>query len=314
MAWSFHAPSGTYKNHALSNEVRMEATADTQFFRFLKPEPGFGRKMGESMTVTRMLALPIGTRVGETDQLPDGRPAIQTKTVSVSQWGFKIPLTELEEDLTKYNLPDLFKDRLRDQIRRTMDDMASDAFKLTPVKYVPTVAGSTITTNGTPGTTATRNLGIADLRAIHDYMRSGNSGAAAPVPYYKGGRYVGILSTQAARGIKNDPEYKDWQAPTTSAPLMDGQLRSVEGFDLYETNHNLALEDNVGASTTTGEALFFGEDAAGLLEVTAPEVRMSIPDPNDLGRSRWIGWVGTLEAFHTWETAALFRAVHVSST
>lgn len=314
MAWSFHAPSGTYRNFALSNEMRVEAVEDAQFMKFLKPEPGFGRKMGESMTITRILQLPLATRVGETDQLPDGRPAIQTKSVSVSNWGFKIPLTELEEDLTKYNLPDQFKNVLRDQIMLTMDGMAAAAFKLTPVKYVPTVAGSTITTNGTPGTTATRNLGIQDLRAIHDYMRSGNSGAAAPVPYYRGGRYIGILSTQAARGIKNDPEYKDWQAPTTSGPLMDGQLRSVEGFDLFETNHTNALEDNVAASTTTGEAIFFGADAAGLLEVRSPEIRMSIPDPNDLGRSRWIGWVGTLEAFHTWETAALFRAVHVSST
>lgn len=314
MAWTFHAPSGTYRNNALSNEVRMEATADSQFFKFLKPEPGYGKRMGESMTIVRMLALPIATRVAETDQLPDGRPAIQTKSVSVSEWGFKIPLTRLEEDLTKYNLPDLFKDQLRDQIRRTMDDMAADAFKQTLVKYVPTTSGSTITTNGTAGTTATRNLQIQDLRAIHDYMRSGNSGAAAPVPAYKNGKYVGILSTQAARGIKNDPEYKDWQAPTTSAPLMDGQLRSVEGFDLYETNHTNALEDNVGASTTTGEALFFGADAAALLEVRAPEIEMSIPDPNDLGRSRWIGWSGVLEAFHVWETAALFRAVHVSST
>lgn len=314
MAWTFHAPSGTYRNNALSNEVRMEATADSQFFKFLKPEPGYGKRMGESMTIVRMLALPIATRVAETDQLPDGRPAIQTKSVSVSEWGFKIPLTRLEEDLSKYNLPDLFKDQLRDQIRRTMDDMAADAFKQTLIKYVPTTSGSTITTNGTAGTTATRNLQIQDLRAIHDYMRSGNSGAAAPVPPYKNGKYVGILSTQAARGIKNDPEYKDWQAPTTSAPLMDGQLRSVEGFDLYETNHTNALEDNVGASTTTGEAIFFGADAAGLLEVNAPEVTMSIPDPNDLGRSRWIGWSGVLEAFHVWETAALFRAVHVSST
>lgn len=314
MAWTFHAPSGTYRNNALSNEVRMEATADSQFFKFLKPEPGYGKRMGESMTIVRMLALPIATRVAETDQLPDGRPAIQTKSVSVSEWGFKIPLTRLEEDLSKYNLPDLFKDQLRDQIRRTMDDMAADAFKQTLIKYVPTTSGSTITTNGTAGTTATRNLQIQDLRAIHDYMRSGNSGAAAPVPLYKNGKYVGILSTQAARGIKNDPEYKDWQAPTTSAPLMDGQLRSVEGFDLYETNHTNALEDNVGASTTTGEAIFFGADAVGLLEVNAPEVTMSIPDPNDLGRSRWIGWSGVLEAFHVWETAALFRAVHVSST
>lgn len=314
MAWSFHAPSGTYRNFTLSNEIRREAIADAQFMKFLKPEPGFGKKHGDSMTITRILALPLAGRVGEMDQLPDGRPAIQTKTVSVSQWGFKIPLTELEEDLTKYNLPDAFKASLREQITLTMDSMAAAAFKLTPIKYTPLSTGYDFETDGSAANTSDRNLGIQDLRVLHDYMRSGNSGAAAPVPYFKGGKYVGILSTNAARGIKNDPEYKDWQAPTTSGPLMDGRLRDVEGFMLFESNHASALADLVGNSTTTGEAVFFGADAAGLLEVRAPEIRMSIPDPHDLGRSRWLGWVGTLEAFHTWETAALFRAIHVTST
>src|SRR5690606_38749290 len=130
---------------------------------------------------------------------------------------------------------------LRDQIRLTMDDMVATAFKSTPIKYVASTSGATITTNGVPGATANANLSIADLRNIHDYLRG------LKVPKYRNGKYVGILSTKAAPGIKNVPEYNYSQAPTTSGPLMDGRLRYVEGFMLCETNHDVPVGNALGA-------------------------------------------------------------------
>ncbi len=306
MSWAFDAPSGTYKNHALSSDIRRQAMADVQFFKFLRAEPGFGKGKGESVTITRILQLPVATRVAENDRLPSGRPAIQTKQVGVSQWGFKIPMTEFEKNLTHYDLMNPFQAMLRDQISLTMDIMAADAYKLTPIKYVPTVAGFTLTTNGTPGTTATRNLGVQDLRQVSDYLSG-----TLKCPRYRNGKYIGILSTRAARGIKNDPEYKDWLAPTTSEPLMSGKLKDIEGFSLYESNNFSALADLVPSSTTTGEAIFFGADAAGLVRIMDPEIRAGIPE--ELGTFREVGWVGALEAFLVWETASLSRVVHVSS-
>lgn len=308
MAWKFHAPSGTYRNRALSSEIRREAIANTQTAQFLKGESGFGKGMGQSYTITRIMKLPLATRVGETDMLPSGRPAIQTKEVSVSEWGFKIPITDLERHLTHFDPMNEFQKNLIEQMELTADSMAANAFKQTLIKYVPTVAGFTLTNNGTAGTTATRNVGVQDLREIHDYLHG-----TLKAPPYANGKYVGILSTQAARGLKNDPEYKDWFSPSTNQPLITGKLPvELEGFDLYETNHSDVWESNVGASTTTGEAVFFGADSAGLLEVVPPEIRVGIPE--DLGRFQQVGWVGIMEAFLTWETAAQSRVVHVTST
>ena len=308
MSWTFDAPSGTYKNHSLSTKIRRQAVADTQFMRFLTPEPGFGKKKGESVTITRILKLPLATRVSETDRLPAGRPPIETKQVSVSEWGFKIPVTEFEKNLTHYDIMNPFQATLREQMELTLDSMAAEAFKSTPIKYVPEASGFTLSTNGTAGATSDRNLQVSDLREIHDYLSSD-----LKAPKYKNGMYVGILSTKAARGLKNDPEYKEWSAPTTREPLITGQLpKVVENFMLIESNHEDALDELVGSSTTTGEAVFFGADAAGLLQVEAPEIRMGLPE--DLGRFQEIGWVGTLESFLVWETASLARAVHVTST
>ena len=307
MSWMFDAPTGTYRNHALSSQIRREAIEDAQFMKFLRAEPGYGKQKGDSVTITRILKLPLATRVGETDRLPSGRPAIETKTVSVSQWGFKIPVTEFEKNLSHFNIMDPFQQALKDQISLTMDKMASDALKLTPVKYVPTATGGTFSTNGTPAALSDRNLGVQDLRQIYDRLKDD-----LKVPTYKGGKYIGVVSTKAARGIKNDPEYKDWIAPTSSQPLRDGKLIDIEGFTLYESNHHDAMDNLVGSSTTTGEAVFFGADCAGLVRIMDPEIRAGIPE--ELGTFREVGWVGTIEAFLTWEKASLARVIHVSST
>jgi len=308
MAWTFDAPSGTYKNHSLSSKIRRQAIADATFMRFATVEPNYGRGKGQTHTITRYLQLPLANRISETDDLPTGRPAVETKSVDVSEWGYAAPVTQLEELLTFYDIMNPIQSALRDQMMLTMDVMVADAIKATPLNYVPTSAGFTFTTNGSPGATSDRNLAVSDLREIHDLMRS-----TYKVPKFRNGRYVGILSTKAARGIKNDPEYKDWLAPTTSTPLMNGMLKDIEGFILIETNHGSALAELAGASTTTGEAVFFGADTAGLLQVMAPELRVAQGDARKLGREKMVGWVGVLEAFLVWEKASIARAVFVTS-
>lgn len=310
MAWAYDAPSGTFKNHTLSSKIRTQAVADAKFMKYLTIEPGFGKHKGESVTITRILRLPMANRVGETDRLPYGRPPIETKQVTISEWGYKVPVTQFERDLMTFDIMNPIQAALRTQIELTMDVMAANALKLTPIKYVPTSTGFNLTTNGTPSGTADRALNVQDLRELHDYM-SGE----LKIPTYANGKYVLIGSTKALRGIKDDPEYKAWLAPTTSEPMTSGAIKDIEGFHIVETNNygyeEDALENLAGSSTVLGEAIAFGADAGGLLQVQAPEIRMGVPE--DLGRFRDVGWVGTVEAFLVWERASLARAVHITS-
>jgi N4-gp56 family major capsid protein len=281
------------------------------FPRFTTVEPGFGKKKGESVTITRMRRLPLATRVSETERLPRGRPVLETKQVTISEWGHALPVTDFERNLSHFDLMNPFQTSLRNQIKLTMDVMVAQTFKLTPIKYVPEASGFTLTTDGTAGATADRNLSVDDLREIHDYMSG-----TLKIPPYANGKYVGILSTKAARGLKNDPDFKDWQAPHTSTPFMTGELpAAIENFTLIESNNygyeQDALDNSIGSGNVLGEAVFFGADAVGMLEVMAPELRMGLTE--DLGRFQDIGWVGVFEAFHTWEAADLARVVHVTS-
>lgn len=305
MAWVWDAPSGVYKDHAISSRIREAAIADAVFMRFMRPESNFGKGRGQSVTITRVFPLDKATRVNELDRLPSGRPLIDTTSINVSEWGFKIPITEFEKNLTHFDLTNQFQRVLRDQMRLTMDDMAATAMKQTPYKYTPMSTGGVFATAGTAGDTADVNWRVADLRAIHDELRT------LKAPKFRGGKYTGILSTKAARGIKNDPEYKDWQAPTSSGPLMDGRLRDVENFMLVETNHDDVLSDSLGTNSVMGEAIFFGQDPAVLATVDEPELRAGIPE--DLGRFRDVGWVGTIEAGLVWDLADYARVIHGTS-
>ena len=306
MAWVLDAPSGVLRNHALSSEIRREAMFDVQTMKFLRPEPGYGKRRGDTVTITRVMQLPVAGRVSEQDVLPSGRPAINTKSVQVSEWGFKVPMTEFEQNLAFFDMSNQFQQMLRDQMSMTLDLMATSALKTTPYKYIPQAGGGVFTTNGSPGgNTANANLSIADLRLIRDQLRKNKA------PYFRGGHYVGILSTRAARGIKNDPEYKDWIAPHENEPTIMGRMKDVEGFMLLETNNVYSFLDLVGASTVCGEAIFFGADPGFLAVVENPELRAGIPV--DLGRFREVGWVGTLEAALTWEIASVARVIHVTS-
>jgi len=217
MAWTWDAPSGVYRNHTLSSDLRREAMYDVQTLKFLRPEPGYGKKKGDTLTISRVMQLPVAGRIGELDVLPNGRPAINTKSVTVSEWGFKIQTTEFESNLAYFDIHNQFQQMLRDQMALTMDLMGAAALKTTPTKYTPQAGGGVYATNGAAGGTATANLAIADLRFLRDQLRKNKA------PYFRGGKFVGILSTRAARGIKNDPESRiGWHRTKTSRPSPAG--------------------------------------------------------------------------------------------
>lgn len=307
MTWVLDAPAGVYKNHALSSDIRKEAMYDVQTLKFLRAEPGFGKKKGDTVTITRFMQLPVAGRVGEQDALPQGRPAVNTRSLTVGAWGFKVPVTEFEEMLTSFDLSNYIQQMLRDQMSLTMDLMATTALKKTLFTYTPAVGGGTFQTNGAPGGVATANLAIADLRLLRDQLRKNKA------PHFRSGKYVGILSTRAARGIKNDPEYKDWIAPQRDDGVVTGLMQpDVEGFELYETNNIYSFLDLLGTSTVCGDAIFFGADPGYTAIVQQPELRAGIP--MELGTFREIGWYGVMDADITWDQPSLSRVIKLASS
>src|SRR6185312_16015842 len=93
--WSFDAPNGVYKSHEMSSALRKAAIAETKFLQFAKPEPGYGKKSGDTITITRIsnLAVPADGRLAETTKIPEDQLTLTTVGIVVHEWGRAVPFT-----------------------------------------------------------------------------------------------------------------------------------------------------------------------------------------------------------------------------
>ncbi len=309
MSWVADAPSGVYRNHALSSKIRDAAVANSVFAPFVDTEPGFGKGKGGTLTVTRVHNLPLASTVDELDELPSGRPLIDTISVTPEEWGYKVKMTDFERQLTHFDLTNKIQRALRDQLKLTMDKMFATAFKSTPIKCGTNgTSGATLVvdTDGTMSTTTDANLNVSLLGQMRDYLAGD-----LKCPPFADGSYVLIGTTRALRGIKSDTSYREWFSRTTAQPLMKGEIPSIEGIRIIETNHFDAL-DNSFNSAVSGEAVLFGADPVFLASVMEPELRRGVP--TDLGRFTEVGWVGISQAGLVWDAASEARILHWTSS
>lgn len=311
-SWELDAPSGVFKNHALSSSVRIAAIADAKFMQFVDPEPGYGRKKGDTVTITRVrnIAVPTDATFGERDRIPIDTFSLSTKSITVSYFGRGVEYSEKSDLLSHFDVTDKIQRKLKDQMTLALDAAAATAFKTAKVKYIPTsLSAGTFDTDGTATPTALENLTVAHVKTIRDYMID-----TIHVPGWKGSdEYVCLASTQALRGIKNDPEFLAWrQYIQPGDAFMKGEVGKIENIRFIEVNNTTSLR-KVGSGSVLGEAVFFGDDAVAMAVVMDPELRAAIP--GNFGLAHAVAWVGLLQFGIIWDTNSdgEARIVHVTS-
>lgn len=309
--WTFDSPTGTYKSHAMSMHLYEAALQKSVFMDYVRPVEGFGRKKGESVTLTRVsnLAEPSSPVLLEGYRIPEDTLALSTKAITVQEIGRSVPFTSLSDDLSEFDMNQIVQKRLRDQMKLALDTLAALAFRKAKVKYVPTgLTSNNIATNGTAATAATENMTVFHVEEIRDYLFD-----TLATPPYDGDDYVGIFRTLGLRGIKRDPAWEEWHKYTDPQAKYNGEVGRLESVRFVETNHNAALR-KVGTSSVLGEGVVFGEDAVGMAEVLTPELRAAIPQ--DFGRQKAVSWYGLLAFDIIWDTAnqGEARIIHVTST
>lgn len=313
--WTYDAPSGVYKQHEMSEKLREAAIVKTVFMQFVNPEPGFGKKKGESVTITRVsnLAIPSNARLTEGQPIPENQLSLSTVAIVVKEWGRAVPFTSLSKDLSKFDPENIIQKELIKQKRVIMDNAAAEAMTSSSVKVkaIPDgVSSLTFDTDGVASTAATVNLNFYHLERIRDYMHD-----TLQVPGYDdAGNYVGILSTKAARGIKDDPKFADWKKYTEPQAKFNSEIGMIESIRVVESNNTSALSKTLGTGSVLGEAIVFGDDFCAMAEAESPELRVEIP--KDFGRQKAIAWYGVLEFGVVWDTANAgeARGVHVTSS
>lgn len=310
-SWTYDAPTGVYKNHEMSSKLRMAAIAETKFMQFVKPEAGYGKKKGESITITRVsnITVPTNGRLSENNRIPEDEMALSTVAITVVEWGRSVPYTSLSEDLGMFNVESMIQKKLRDQMALVLDAAAADAFQTAKVKMIPNgVASIVADTDGTASTTATVNLNVYHVEQIRDYMFS-----TLNIPPYESDDYICLISTKGKRGIVSDPAWETWHKYTDPSAKYKSEIGRLENIRFIEINNTSALSGSLGSGSVLGEALFFGDDAVSMAVAEDPELRAAIP--LDFGRAKSVAWYGILEFGLIWDTATAgeARVVHVTS-
>lgn len=309
--WEFDAPAGVFKSHAMSKRMYMAALENTVFMDFIKPVDGYGRKMGDTVTLTRIasIAEPTSANLSEGNRIPEDTYSISTTSISVTEIGRAVPFTSFSEDLTFFDLENGIQRRLRDQMGLVMDTKAAAAFKTAKVKYIPTgVSAGTFDTDGTASTAATANWNVYHVEETRDYLFD-----TLQAPTWEGDDYIAIFRTLGLRGIKRDPAWEEWHKYTDPQAKYNNEIGRIENIRHIETNHANAL-GKVGTNSVLGEGVVFGSDAIAMAEVLTPELRAETK--GDFGRARAVAWYGILEFGIIWDTAnaGQARIVHVASS
>ena len=306
--WTFDAPNGVFKQHELSSHLYQASVAEAVFMDHVKPVEGFGKGMGENVTVKRISSIsePTSAKLTEGVRIPEDQLTITTKAIAVSEIGRSVPFTSFAEDLSDLSLEGTVQGELRRQMTLVLDSMACAAFRNAKIKYAVTgLASNNITTNGTFGAASTDNLNVFHVEEMRDYLYD-----TLQAPTYEGGDYVAIFRTLGLRGLKRDPAWEEWHKYTDPAAKFNNEPGRIEGIRFIETNHAL---NKVGTGSVLGEGVVFGADAVAMAEVSTPELLAAIPQ--DFSRAKAVAWYGILDFDIIWDTgnAGQARVIHVGS-
>jgi len=312
-SWTYDAPAGVFKNHAMSADIRFAAIAQTKFVQFTNAAGGLGKNKGESVTITRVsnLAVPSDDSLVELEVIPEDEFALSTQSITVTERGRAVPYSSLDKDLSALDIENAIQKKLRDQLALRMDKLAADAFKRGRLKVVADGATSlNVATNGTAGAQASVNLNMYHVETIRDLMFSTYN--IAP---YMDGDYVALASTKACRGIKRDTNWEKWHQYTDNEAKFKGEIGRIEGVRFIEINNTASLNNAIGAAGVCGEAVFFGDDPVAMATVIDPELRAK--ESGDYGRSKGVAWYGIYGFDQIWYDSANpgeARVIHLTST
>lgn len=312
-SWTYDAPSGVYKDHALSADVRMAAIAQTRFVQFTATENGYGKGSGESITITRVsnVDVPTDDSLVELERIPEDEFSLSTQSIEVEERGRAIPYSSLSKDLAHFNIENAIQKKLRDQLSLRLDKVASTAFKAGMIKAIPDgVASLTFDTDGTASTQATANLNQYHVEQIRDYMFS-----TLNIMPYIDGDYMCLASTKALRGIKRDPNWEKWKVYNEPEAKAMGEVGRIESVRFVEVNNTASLSGSLGSGGILGEAVFFGEDPVVMANALDPELRAK--ESEDYGRSKGVAWYGIYGFDQVWKDSANpgeARVIHLTSS
>ena len=302
--WAVNSFGGYYSNNQLSKELRIVSQPLFRFRTFAQPMREAGKNKGDIVYFNKHSNIATqGGTLSETSTIPRRSYSIQRGSLTVTEYGNALAMTEKLKSLSDISVSDAVRKTLLNDQVKVLDSAAAAQFIATKYKAVcVNTASVAFTTDGTATATSTANLSDRNVRDIVDRLRLMN------VPTFGAtGEYMSICSVNAIRGL-----YDFFEAAavnTTLKATVSGEVGSYYGTKfVMETNY---LPNNLGG--LYGGAVFFGDDAVREGIVVPEEVRIDIP--KDFGRDQSIAWyyLGGFQRVWDYSVDSEERIIHVTS-
>ncbi len=293
--WNFDAQTGVYKNNHISGQLLKVAAREWKFVPFTQKEDSFGKGKGESITLIyyKPLSDPTSAQLEEDTRIPIDQLTMGKTDITIKEWGRGVEYSDLAKQLSKFNPKEAAQIALKDQMNQAMDVGAAAEFTGTDAKviFIPTtLTGGTWDTDGTASTSALVNITKHHVAVIRDYMLKD-----LHVPFFTADHLIGLMSTKALRGLRDDRVIEAWHMYLRKGDLLyRGEVGQVESVRMVEITNDAALSNSVGTGNVLGEGVIFGKDAVARIEIEFPHLRAQPNYTADFGRRHAVAWYGTV--------------------
>jgi N4-gp56 family major capsid protein len=296
---------------SIDSELRQRATKTTYHHQMALGLPSYGRHRSDRILFDKMgrVVTPLNqTGIGELDDIPvTSFPFVQGQVIA-TEYANAVEWTEKLEIFSQFPIGNSVALVLRQDQLEGLDKVAYAAYNLGRVFYTPTSATTgTISTSGTPATTAGSPMTTSHVKDVTDYMRTN------AVPPISPGKYFCIAHPDHMRGIKDSSDFINYSVFSAPQKLVDSEVGEYAGVKFVEENN--ALSSPAGTNTAgLAEAFYFGADNVVEGVAVAPHIRYKIPQ--GYGRDRGESSYAVLGFSPVWafNTDSEEHQVHVSST
>lgn len=301
--WLTSTLGGDMYSPRLSKKLRYQAQPLMKFRQFCDIKESFGKSQGDTDNWEKIANISTqGGTLVETSTIPEHQWTNTKGTLSLTEYGNAIPLTRKVSELAEFEIEDIIKKTLRNDMAKVTDSACYVQFQACKIKYVgSTTATYNIYTNGTATQTASTSLIAYHVKNMVDYLR----GTLHAPPYDDDGNYVFVGSTTTIRQIHDALEST---AAYTTWPL-NGEVGRY--YDVRFVRDTGSSDTTIGSSNVTGEGFMFGSET--VMEAIAVPEEIIAKVPTDYGRSKGIAWYTIMGFKIMWEGDPDNRIVHWTS-
>ncbi len=284
--------SGVHFSAKLSKFLRYAAQPMLKFRKYVELKDAFGKEPGDSFNWDKVANVGThGHKLNETSTMPVSSQAITKGTLTITEYGNSIPFSFKLEALSQFELENIIRKGLTDDMVKITDASCHAKFNATPLRYVgTTTAGGVVTTNGTATATNTSALNELHVRGMELELDK----------RFNTGPYIFIGALEAIDSLKGAMVSVQQYSEMGYQKISEDEVGTVHGVRFFKENNATRniydLETTTTGSPTAkswpGTASLEGFMFAGtpVIEAVAVPEQIRAKEVTDYGRSKGLAW------------------------